>query len=100
MVGDDAGQTRQIQQPCLAQSLRAAAGVSLEPLQRAANHRSGKAAVIHDYLYATRGLGGRYSRGQADGIFREALGVLGAPAWKRALLWAAVRVCGRGGWGH
>jgi hypothetical protein len=60
---------------------------------------SGKAAVIHDYLYATRGLSGHYSRAQADGIFREALGALGAPKWKRALLWAAVRLGGAGGWG-
>lgn len=60
---------------------------------------AGKAAVIHDYLYATQGLAGRYSRAQADGIFREALGALGVPAWKRTLLWAAVRVGGAGGWG-
>ena len=59
----------------------------------------GKAAVVHDYLYATKGLGGRYTRAQADGIFRQALGVLGVPAWKRTLLWAAVRLGGAGGWG-
>lgn len=60
----------------------------------------GKAAVIHDYLYSTRGLGGRYSRAQADGIFRQALGALGAPRWKQALLWAAVRIGGASGWGR
>lgn len=59
---------------------------------------AGKAAVVHDYLYATGGLGGRYSRAQADGIFREALSVLGVPLWKRTLLWAAVRLGGAGGW--
>jgi hypothetical protein len=59
-----------------------------------------KAAVIHDYLYASRGLGGRYSRAQADAIFREALGALGVPLWKRTLLWAAVRLGGAGGWGR
>jgi hypothetical protein len=59
-----------------------------------------RAAVVHDYLYATRGLEGRYSRAQADGIFREALKALGVPAWKRGLLWAAVRVGGAGGWGR
>ena len=61
---------------------------------------AGKAAVVHDYLYATRGLAGRYSRAQADGIFRQALTALGVPAWKRLLLWAAVRVGGRSGWGR
>ena len=55
--------------------------------------------MVHDYLYATKGLGGRYSRAQADGIFRQALGALGVPLWKRTLLWAAVRVGGGGGWG-
>lgn len=61
---------------------------------------AGKAAVVHDYLYATKGLGGRYSRAQADGIFRQALGALGVPLWKRTLLWAAVRIGGAGGWGR
>jgi hypothetical protein len=60
---------------------------------------AGKAAVVHDFLYATRGLGGRFSRAQADAIFRQALADLGVPAWKRTLLWAAVRVGGAGGWG-
>jgi hypothetical protein len=59
-----------------------------------------KAAVIHDRLYATRGLDGRYTRADADGIFREALADLGVPAWKRLLLWAAVRAGGAHGWGH
>jgi Asp-tRNA(Asn)/Glu-tRNA(Gln) amidotransferase A subunit family amidase len=61
---------------------------------------AGKAAVVHDYLYATRGLQGRFSRAQADGIFREALRALGVPLCKRALLWAAVRLGGAGGWGR
>jgi hypothetical protein len=60
----------------------------------------GKAAVVHDYLYATRGLDGLYSRAEADGVFRKGLADLGVPAWKRALLWAAVRVGGAGGWGR
>jgi hypothetical protein len=68
---------------------------------RAGTNRPGaKAAVVHDYLYASLGLGGRYSRAQADGIFREALRALGVPLWKRTLLWAAVRVGGAGGWGR
>lgn len=61
---------------------------------------AGKAAVVHDYLYATKGLGGRCSRAQADAIFREALADLGVSLWKRDLLWAAVRVGGAGGWGR
>lgn len=61
---------------------------------------AGRAALVHDYLYATKGLGGRYSRAAADRIFREALATLGVPPWKRALLWAAVRLGGRGGWGR
>lgn len=59
-----------------------------------------KAAVVHDYLYATKGLDGRYSRAQADGVFRSALAALGVPLWKRTLLWAAVRLGGAGGWGR
>lgn len=58
-----------------------------------------KAAVVHDYLYARRGLDGRYSRAQADEVFRNALAALGVPRWKRSLLWAAVRLGGRSGWG-
>lgn len=58
-----------------------------------------KAAVVHDYLYDTKGLSGRYTRAEADGIFREALAVLGVPLWKRTVLWAAVRAGGAGGWG-
>lgn len=56
--------------------------------------------MVHDYFYATRGLGGRYGRAEADAIFREALADLGVPLWKRSLLWAAVRVGGGSGWGR
>lgn len=64
--------------------------------------RAGKAAVIHDWIYAQGGnlLERTYSRAQADRIFRAALKVLGVPAWKRALMWAAVRLGGAGGWGR
>lgn len=61
--------------------------------------RSGKAAVVHDYLYVTRGLGGRYDRTRCDEIFREAMGVLGVPMIKRNIMWAAVRAGGGKGWG-
>lgn len=52
----------------------------------------GKAAVVHDYLYRTQSLA---TRVVADAIFREAMAVLGCPAWKRLLLYYAVRL---GGW--
>ncbi|HEX8570694.1 MAG TPA: DUF1353 domain-containing protein [Caulobacteraceae bacterium] len=70
-----------------------------------------KAAVVHDFLYATSGTGvwkrrsdGRtraepYSREEADGIFREALENRGVDPLRRFILWAAVRVGGRWGWG-
>lgn len=64
-----------------------------------------KAAVVHDYLYTSHGtcwfdgFNGRtrakpYSRSECDGIFREAMGALGVPAWQRAVIYAAVRVGG------
>jgi hypothetical protein len=49
-----------------------------------------QAAVLHDYLYATRIV----SREDADGLFLEAMKVLGVPWWKRWSMWAAVRVAG------
>jgi len=69
-------------------------------LRRTANRFAGKAAVVHDYLYASRGIYGRFSRAQADAIFRQALGDSGVAGWKRVLLWAAVRLGGAGGWGR
>lgn len=55
---------------------------------------AGKAAVIHDRLYVTQ----ERPRREADRIFREAMAVLQVPAWKRALLWAGVRVFGARSW--
>lgn len=49
-----------------------------------------KAAVLHDYLYRC----GLFSRAQADAIFREAMQVLGVPAWQCWLIYRAVRVFG------
>lgn len=51
-----------------------------------------KAAVVHDFLYDHRLGGGRQI---ADDVFLEALRVEGVPAWRRALMWAAVRLFGR-----
>lgn len=69
-----------------------------------------KAAVIHDWLYVTRGtcfrdgFNGRtrakpYTRAEADGILREAMQVLGVSAFARGVIWSAVRLGGKGGWG-
>lgn len=69
-----------------------------------------KAAVVHDFLYRTQGtctLNGRrsmtrtlpYSRAEADGILREAMGVLGVGPWERTVIWSAVRLGGWKGWG-
>ena len=64
------------------------------------------AAILHDWLYQTCGEFGKYTRKQADEIFREAMEEIakhredGEPkAWKRALLYRAVRLGGGKGWG-
>lgn len=57
-------------------------------------------AIIHDYLYATRGQAGRYSRAAADRIFAEAMAVVGVPAWRRTIMFWAVRMGGANGWGR
>lgn len=53
------------------------------------------AAIIHDYLYETRGLRGRYTRAQCDRIFLEAMKVVGVGVVRRRLMYRAVRA---GGW--
>lgn len=50
------------------------------------------AAVVHDALYAAQ----LTTRKEADGVFRELLAALPVAAWKRALMYSAVRVGGRG----
>jgi hypothetical protein len=56
--------------------------------------RWARAAIVHDFLYETRGLFGRYSRSRCDDIFREAMAVVGVGKVQRNLMWAAVRVGG------
>lgn len=51
---------------------------------------SNEAAVVHDYLYST----GLVSRKLADEVLAEASKVTGVPAWRRGLMWAAVRLFG------
>jgi hypothetical protein len=70
-----------------------------------------KGAIIHDFLYATRGTGvwkrhpaaitrsTPYSRAEADEILREALENRGVDWLRRNIIWAAVRLGGGGGWG-
>jgi hypothetical protein len=52
------------------------------------------AAVIHDACYTRHWV----TRAMADDIFYEALLVLGVPKWRATLMWAGVRVGGRGPW--
>lgn len=58
-----------------------------------------KAAIIHDYLYATAGLRRGLSRAWCDRVFLEALKACGVSLWRRNAMWAAVRLGGSGGWG-
>ncbi len=58
-----------------------------------------KAAIPHDDLYVTKGHGGRFTRREADDILLEAMEVLGVPAWKRTMVYRAVRLGGQAGWG-
>lgn len=49
-----------------------------------------RAAIVHDYLYRETGC----SRFLADAIFRDAMASLGVPAWRRVLMYYAVRLFG------
>lgn len=53
-------------------------------------------AIIHDWLYDQGGIG-RYDRKRCDEIFREAMEVVGVPAWRRAVMYRAVRLGGASG---
>lgn len=54
----------------------------------------GNAAVIHDYLYWEQ----QRPRKEADGIFREAMGVLGVSPFKKWVMHLAVSVFGGFAW--
>jgi hypothetical protein len=69
------------------------------------------AAVFHDAGYRSCGtyrwphrLGrtrsAPYSRAEVDDILLQAMTALDVPAWKRRLIWSAVRLFGGGGWSH
>lgn len=50
-----------------------------------------KAAVIHDFLYRTKGLA---TRPQADSVLLEAMKVSGCSWWQRSVIYSGVRVGG------
>ena len=54
------------------------------------------AAVIHDYLYATGGV----SRELADDVLLEAMAATGVPAWRRYVMFWAVRAFGASHFGE
>lgn len=51
-----------------------------------------KAAVIHDFLYSS--MNDKFSRLQADLIFKEAMFNLGVPWYRREIIFRAVRAFG------
>lgn len=55
---------------------------------------SNEASVVHDYLYTSHIV----DRATADAVLREASAVTGVPAWRRAIMWAAVRAFGGSHW--
>lgn len=57
-----------------------------------------RAAIIHDYLYRSGGLAGKYTRKQSDEIFLEALEVLGVRFTRRITLYTGVRIGGWAAW--
>ncbi len=52
--------------------------------------RYSEAAVLHDWLYASK----EVSRKDADGIFRRVMREYGVPRWKRNSMYYAVRIFG------
>lgn len=67
--------------------------------------RYGKAAVVHDWLYAHKWLFDKnaermkITKEQADTIFYEAMLVLDVPKWKAKLMYWAVKMFGKKAWG-
>lgn len=56
--------------------------------------RHGKAAVIHDGLYKTKGLFGKYTRKQCDRIFLTGMEVLNVQLLTRRTMYSGVRIWG------
>lgn len=68
-----------------------------------AEPKARRAAVLHDYLYSSRGFiasapDWEYSRADADNLFRDALRECGVGRLRRNLYFAAVRLFGRTAW--
>jgi hypothetical protein len=58
-------------------------------------YRGRRAAIIHDKLYSTKGMNGKFTRKECDQIFYNALTVLNVDYPTRSALYLGVRV---GGW--
>jgi hypothetical protein len=56
--------------------------------------RYSPAAVVHDYLYQS----GKLARAEADWVFLTLMQRLGVPAWKRNVMYEAVRLFGGSAW--
>ena len=54
------------------------------------DRRSAVAAVFHDELYRTNGLGGKFTRQQCDDLYYRILLSGGFPKWRACLKWLAV----------
>ncbi|MBB5414134.1 DUF1353 domain-containing protein [Paraburkholderia atlantica] len=52
------------------------------------------ASVVHDAIYTYHWV----DRATADAVLKEASAVTGVPAWRRAIMWAAVRAFGASHW--
>lgn len=59
--------------------------------------RHAAAAVVHDFLYCTQD-NGKFTRREADYIFREAMLVSNTPVLRVWVMWAAVRLGGFIAW--
>ena len=53
-----------------------------------------KAAMVHDFLYSAPESFTQITRAEADRFFLQAMEVLKVPAWKRKLMYFAVRLFG------
>jgi hypothetical protein len=58
--------------------------------------RYGYPALFHDYVYWDQTL----KRVEADAVFRDTMVELTVPAWKRSILFYAVRIFGFAAWRH
>lgn len=57
-----------------------------------------ESALVHDYLYSTKGLHGRFTRAECDGIFYQIMAQLDIDIFIRAAAYRAVRDFGASHW--